>query len=241
MKRFLLCAVAAASVMISAGVASAQALLYSFETGTPASPDDFTGIAGTTVSQSNIGVTHLANSMKNVTAAGATFAAARTLTIPAPLDPNNQAIHSVDFDLTINAGEEFSGAFSNIGITLFGHGDPDGIPGNGDEQFGLQFQVRAASERNVDLAPGTYHLTIPLIGTNPMTFVPDQTFEQVFGPGPNQIFQISAFQFFYSKSGDGLLTTYIDNVRVLVPEPGSAFVACAMFGGLLIRRRSRKH
>ncbi|MBC8106926.1 MAG: PEP-CTERM sorting domain-containing protein, partial [Anaerolineae bacterium] len=159
-------------------------------------------------------------------------------TIPAVLDPNNNNITGIIFDLTVNAGETFAGGFANIGITLFGHGDPDGIPANGDEQFGLQYQVVGASERNIALAPGTYSIEVPLVGANPMTFA-TQNFADAFGDGPNQLFQISAFQFFISKSGGFPATVYIDNVRTVeVPEPTSMAVV-GIAGGLMLSRRRR--
>jgi len=73
-------------------------------------------------------------------------------------------------------------------------------------------------------APGTYlDQLITLTGaTNPLDFTPNQTFNQIFGPGANQLTP-SGFQFFINKSNDAPSVLYFDNVRVVssVPEPAT--------------------
>ena len=108
--------------------------------------------------------------------------------------------------------------------------------------------VRASGWQFADLvsiagkAPGQYtDLQIDLdSATNPVTFA-TESFNQIFGPGADQLTVASAFQFFISKNAPTPVTVYIDNVRLVsaVPEPAS----CALFGlgiaaiGMVIRRR----
>ena len=50
--------------------------------------------------------------------------------------------------------------------------------------------------------------------TNPLTFDERQSFNQIFGSGPNQLIP-TGFEFYFNKTGGSAypLTVYIDNVR----------------------------
>jgi hypothetical protein len=229
MRYSVLSAAVVAAMSIGAASASAGTLLYSFESTDAAGPTDgFTNNGGgITVSQSTIGATVGSNSMDNSTVSGATFTGALTQTdIPAALsDPSTS---SISLDLTVAPGQQFAGAFADIGITIFGE-----LPG---PSFGNPFNVDVSSYRNVDLAPGTYSLNIPLVGTDPSTFAASQPYSEVLGNG----FIPTGFEFFYSKSGDAPLNVYIDNVQaVAVPEPASLGVG-AIGGLMMLSRRRRK-
>jgi hypothetical protein len=134
----------------------------------------------------------------------------------------------ITLDLTINPGEQFTGAFADIGITIFG-----ALGSGATEAFGNQYQVDASSERNIALLPGTYSLDIPLDGISPDTFT-DVTLSTLEGQG----FIPTGFEFFYSKSGDSAATVYIDNVQaVTAPEP--TVLSLGAVGALALVRRRR--
>jgi hypothetical protein len=230
MRYFRSIAAGVAAMFIGVVSANAATLLYSFETGdSPNSVDGFANNGGTAVSQDTIGHTDGSNSMKNVTASGAFFAGALTGSTPAALD--DPATKSISFDYTVAPGDTYAGAFADIGITIFG-AIPDGM---GGLIFGQQFQVDASEEQNAALAPGTYSLVVPLIGTDPISFEASQPLSEVLADG----FIPTGFEFFYSKSTDAPLTDYIDNVQAQVPEPASLGVG-AVGGLLMLARRRRK-
>jgi hypothetical protein len=229
MRHSLVLAAVVAAMSVGAASASAGTLLYSFEATDAAGPTDgFTNNGGgIVVSPSTIGATVGLGSMENATVSGATFTGALTGTdVPAAL--SSPSTSAISLDLTIAPGGQFAGAFADIGITIFGE-----LPG---PTFGNQYQVDASSEQNVALAPGTYSLTIPLIGTDPNSFALHQPYSEVLGDG----FIPTGFEFFYSKSGDAPLNVYIDNVQaVAVPEPASLGVG-AIGGLMMLSRRRRK-
>jgi hypothetical protein len=228
MKCSILAGAALAALAFSTVSANAAGLLYSFETGdSPTALDGFANNGGgISVTQSTIGATVGSNSMRNSSVAGATFTGALTSFIPANFGPNTT---DITLDLTINPGETFTGAFADIGITFFG-----AIGSGASETFGNPFNVDVSSYRNIALAPGTYSLDIPLVGTSPVDFSPSDPLSTVIGQG----FIPTGFEFFYSKSGDSAATVYIDNVQATVPEPASIF-GCALLGGLALKRRRR--
>src|SRR4051812_34454239 len=120
MHRSMLRVVSAAALALCSGAASAQTLLYSFETlysgadnpvpdplGTL--PDGFTNNGGgTTITQDVFGATQGAKSMKFQQIEGPTFTGARTA-LNAPFDIiNDPTTFAISLDLTIKAGEEYT-------------------------------------------------------------------------------------------------------------------------------------
>jgi hypothetical protein len=230
------------AIVISAGAMRGQTTAYSFEA--PAvNPDGFgPNGGGITVSQDTIGATDLLHSLKVDVVTGATFVGALTGVVhPSIGDP--PGVDHIFFDLTIAAGQQFTGGFALVGVTIFGASQPG--PG---QQFGLQAQF--ADFEHIDgKTAGTYNdIRIDLLSaTHPLTFAPNQTFNDIFGTvgsGPNDLIP-TGFQFFFNKSNDAPLTVYIDNVRVFstaaVPEPATFSLlgfGAVMIGGLVRRRRS---
>jgi hypothetical protein len=235
-------AVAMVATLSFTATAKAQ-LAYSFETGTVANPDGFgPNGGGVTVSQDTIGATQATHSMKVSVVTGATFVGALSTVVPATpggaVLNNPPGVDAVKFDMTINQGDAYAGnGFDIIGITVFGSNAPQG-------QFGLQAQF--APFIHIDgKAAGLYSdLTIPLTGaTNPLTFTPNQTFNDIFTAGIPDASHLnpSGFQFFINKSNDAPTIVYIDNVRLVasVPEPATAglVVMGAVVLGAIGRRR----
>jgi len=230
--------VAAVAILFCACTVRADTTVYSFEA-PPVNPDGFgPNGGGVTISQDTIGATDLLHSMKMSVVQGATFVGALTTAVN-PLINNPPGVDAVKFDLTINQGDAFPGAFDVIGVTVFGFNAGLG-------QFGLQAQF-APLFHVEGKVPGTYlDQLIPLTGaTNPLDFTPNQTFNQIFTagvPGPNQL-NVSGFEFFLNKSSDAPSTVYFDKVRVVttVPEPASCtLLGLAMVGFIgSIRRRAR--
>lgn len=228
MRASILTVAAAAALMFGSVSAKASGLLYSFENGdTPNSLDGFANNGGgISVTQDTIGATLGSNSMRNSSVAGATFTGALTSTVPANLTPGTT---DITFDMTINDGETFTGAYADVGITIFG-----AIGSGASETYGNQYQVDASSERNIALAPGTYSIDIPLVGTSPVDFSLHQPYSTVVGQG----FIPTGVEFFYSKSSDSAATVYIDNVQaVTVPEPASIGLVGALAAFALGRKR----
>src|SRR5262249_53510320 len=134
MKRSHKCTAAGfAAVALAAAAAQAQTLVYSFETlydntdtinpaGTR--PDDFhNNGGGTTLTQSNIGVTNGSFSMKVTQVAGQTFSGAQTELVPTVI--NSASTTALSFDLTIPATGNFTGNFARMGASEFGNNDTD--------------------------------------------------------------------------------------------------------------------
>lgn len=222
-------ALAATTVLAFGGTAQAQ-LAYGFESGT----DGFGSNGGVfPVTQDTIGATEGSSSLKVEVPAGATFVGALTGAV-APVIGDPPGVESLVFDLTIE--EQFAGGFADLGVTIFGASQPD-FPGG--QLFGLQAQF--ADITSLGVAPGTYEITLDLASaTNQIDFTPGQSFNEIFGgfgTGPND--QIpTGVQFFVSKSNDAPVTFYIDNVRTVVPEPGTlALVGVALTAAM--RRRNR--
>jgi hypothetical protein len=212
--------------------------LYSFEA-PPVNPDGFgPNGGGVTVTQDTIGATDGTHSMKVSVVGGATFVGALTGVVN-PAIGNPPGLNTLYFDLTVNPGEEFTGAFALVGVTIFGASQPD-YPGG--QQFGLQAQF-ADFEHIEGKGPGTYTVQIDLnSATHPLTFATNQTFDQIFGTvgsGPNDVIP-TGVQLFFNKSNDAPLVAYIDNIRLSVPEPASLGLVCmgAVVIGAIGRRRS---
>ncbi|MEN1680912.1 MAG: PEP-CTERM sorting domain-containing protein [Planctomycetota bacterium] len=223
-------ATAATVVALACGTTAHAAVAYDFE-------GDLQGFASNggvfPVTLDTIGATSGVNSMKVEVPGGATFVGALTGNVTAPVnDP--PGVESLVFDLTIV--EEFTGAFADIGITIFGASQPD-FPGG--QLFGLQAQF--ADIAPLGVAPGTYEITLDLdSATNPITFGAGESFNDIFGgfgTGPNDLIP-TGVQFFVSKSGDAPVTFYIDNVRTVIPEPTAlALITAGLAFGLRSRHR----
>jgi len=205
MKRLYVC-IAAGSVAMAISAAAArqalaQTLLYSYETIAPSGltppddgsgPDGFVAIGGT-VTQDTFGASDGTHSMKFFMPVDDFFDGARTA-VGLPFTTLNAATTTaIRVDMTIKAGEEFTGGFASLGITEFGtYQDPD---------FGTlsgQAQTISASEQNVRLAAGTYHFVIPLIARNNPNINsgrPNCSFNGVFVSDPFGTMTPTAFQF----------------------------------------------
>jgi hypothetical protein len=134
------------------------------------------------------------------------------------------------FDVTLPAA--YPDTFANVGITVFGHA----LNAQGGAQFG--HQVQFADE--VALAPlgaGTHtNLRIDLdFSLGP--YRPGDSFNDIFGPAMDDLTVASAFQFYVNKNVLTPLTLYIDNVRLVVPEPASLTLVAMGAMVLLPRRR----
>jgi hypothetical protein len=216
---------AAFALVVAAAALPARAqLLYSFEDGTQGFGPN--GFPVPTVAQDTVGATQGTHSLLFGLGQNQTFSGALTQTVnPATL--LNPATNAIAVDVTVpqGAGEYTGTGFANMGISFFGSNPSQGV-------FGQPVQTNGASERNVDLAPGTYTLVIPLIST---TGAP---IRDAFGNGAGQLTDLTGFQFYISKSADDAMTVYLDNVRA-VPEPTAAALACAAGLGLVATRRRR--
>jgi hypothetical protein len=233
MKKVLICVAMAAAMLVFASGAQAQvSLAYSFETIVPTGqlapltgPDGFFG-AGATVSQDTIGATHGNFSMKYDVGVGG-FVGARTETV-IPLALNNPpGVKYVLFDVNIPAA--FGGTFAVIGISGFGH-DLD------NASFGNPFQF--ADEENINLAPGQYKDLRINLDTDLFT---GQSFNDRFGNDTNDLDVVSQFQLYMNKTVLSPYTVYIDNVRLVIPEPatfGLFGMGAAVIGAMARRRRS---
>ena len=231
MRNGLLSAAALVAAMCCAGaVHAAGSLAYSFEDVLPADPDGFFGL-GAAVTQDTIGATEGSHSMKYAVNTGG-FVGARTETvIPAALNDPPGVSH-VLFDATFV--DPYAGGFADIGVTLFGHA----LNAPGGAEFGHQVQFANTVSLAV-LGAGTHQdLRIDLDSSvGPYRF--GESFNDIFGPGPADLTVASAFQFFISKNSGVPITVYIDNVRLVVPEPatGALFSLGAIALGLVTRRR----
>jgi hypothetical protein len=228
MRNGFVCIAIVIAIMSSAGTAVGQ--IYSFETTNASGPDGFFGI-GATVTQDTIGVTHGTRSLKYDVAAGG-FVGARTETVIPPALNDPPGVAAVLFDLTINT--PYVGTFADLGVTVFGHA----LNAPGGAQFGHQVQF-ADTEPIAGKAAGTYRNLRIDLNQSQGPYRAGESFNQIFGPGPTDLTTSSAFQFYLSKNAANPATFWIDNVRLVVPEPAT----CILFGmsivmcGILGRRR----
>ena len=221
-KRVCLLASAAYVATLCIGSSASAAPAYSFETGL----DGFFGLGAAASAETSIGVTDGTTSLKYL-AGGGGFVGVRTETvIPAGLN-NPPGVQSVQFDMTI-VEIPVALTFAEIGVTVFGH-DVDG------GTFGIQNQFTDTISI-VGLGVGQHH---DLVVDLDSEFFTAQSFNQIFGDDINDLDVASAFQFYISKTSGVPVTVYIDNVRLLVPEPatGLMFGFAASLVGLVIRRR----
>jgi len=207
-------------VAIVFSAAAVFAADYSFETivpsgANPPGPDGFFGL-GATVSQDTIGATDLLHSMKYDVGIGG-FVGARTEIVPPTLnDP--PGVQYVMFDITFP--QTYADTFANMGVTVFGHE----LNAPGGPVFGQQVQF-ANEYPMAGKAPGTYRDQLISLATSVGPYRPGESFNQIFGPGPNDLTVSSAFQFYINKNVLTPITVYIDNVRFIsTPEPA----ACAL-------------
>jgi hypothetical protein len=160
------------------------------------------------------------------------FVGARTETvIPAALNDPPGVSHIL-FDLTLPAA--YPDTFANMGITLFGHA----LNKPGGAEFGHQVQF-ADELAMAPLGAGT-HLNQRIdLDFSLGPYRVGESFNDIFGPGDDDLTVASAFQFFINKNVLTPITVYIDNVRLIVPEPAT----CGLLGlgvmaiGLVGRRR----
>ena len=189
--------------------------LYSFESiVAPNGPDGFFGL-GAAVAQSTIGVTDGEFSLEYRVGVGGFVGARTESVIPAALN-NPPGVKSILFDMTIL--DAYPDTFADVGITIFGH-QLNANP----QTFGNQVQF-----------PGT--ISIPGLGVGTHTdleivldnaqgpFGIGKSFNEIFGPGEDQLTASSAFQFYINKNAATPVTVYIDNVRTVVPEPASVIL-----------------
>ena len=218
MKRCLICLAAFLILLTGAPLAFAQeTLVYSFETlipsgGNPPGPDGFFGLGAAVTQEPVIGVTHLASSMKYDVGVGG-FVGARTEIVPAQLnDP--PGVEYVLFDLTLTA--PYTDTFANIGVTIFGHA----LNASGGPVFGNQVQF-ADEVALAGLGAGTHiNMRIDLdFSVGP--YQHGESFNDIFGPGMNDLTLASAFQFYISKN-------------TLTPPPSTSIMCAWSF-------RNRRH
>ena len=103
--------------------------------------------------------------------------------------------------------------------------------------FGQQVQF-ADTEPIGGKAPGTYSDVRINFSQSVGPYRSGESFNQIFGPGAADLTVASAFQFFISKSAADPVTVYIDNVRLVVPEPAS-FGLAGLAGLALVGLRRR--
>jgi hypothetical protein len=230
MRNGFLCVATLGAAIFFAGTALAVVPEYSFEdilsAGGPPGPDGFFGLGAGVVQEPVIGVTHLENSMKFI-AGGGGFVGVRTESVPSTIN-NPPGVEYVLFD--INIPEIPVGlTFADIGVTVFGHDIDNGIFGI-QNQFTDTVSIAALGvgqhfDRRIDLDS---------------EFFSGQSFNDIFGDDVADLDIASAFQFYMSKTAGISLTVYIDNVRVVVPEPASmSLVGLGLAAvGLCVRRRS---
>jgi PEP-CTERM motif len=221
-------AAAATALMLvtaSSTLAANPTLLYSFENPPvdPNGPLDGFGPngGGTTVSQDTVGATNGVNSMHVSIVAGAVFVGAQTSNLPPIInDPSTTAI---SLDLTVPAGQQFTGGFADIGITEFG------VPVDPDNGTSAQAQIASSYQHTVAMAPGTYHLVIPLVlPSNPITFDGGPNGQGValssaFGTDPTSQMTPSSIEFYFNKGPttganplpNAALAVNIDNVQAV--------------------------
>ncbi len=223
--RVSLLGVAALAAILCVGRTANASPAYSFEDVVSGGPDGFFGL-GAAVSQDTIGVTDGRFSMKYVAGDGG-FVGVRTETvIPAGLN-NPPGVKSVLFDMAI-VDIPVGLTFADMGVTVFGHDIDGGV-------FGIQYQF-TDTVSIVGLGVGQHQdLVIDLDSE----FFTGQTFDELFGDDVSDLDVASAFQFYISKNAGVPATVYIDNVRLVVPEPttGVMFGLAAMLASVALRRR----
>jgi hypothetical protein len=213
----------AAAALCAAAPARASVILYSFENAD--SPNALDGFAkngsGISVASSSIGPTAGTGSI-SVATTGPGFKSILTASIPAVLD--NPLVTGISVDVTIPPSPAYTGTFADLGVIMFVDNLPLG-------EFGEQFQVASSEEQNINLAPGTHTVTIPLMGSDPDTGALE-TYAQLLSHG----FIPAGFDLFFDENAAN--SVFLDNVQavgVSAPEPAS--LALLILGGLLLLKR----
>jgi len=219
-----LCVLALATLVLAISRANSAnaAPDYSFETAL----DGFFGLGATVSAENTIGVTDGRTSLKYEIATGG-FVGARTETvIPAGLN-NPPGVQSVLFDMAI-VEIPANLTFADIGISVFGHDIDNGL-------FGVQSQFTDVVSIT-GLGVGQHHdLEIALDSE----FFSGESFNEIFGDDVGDLDVASSFQFYISKTASARLTVYIDNVRLLVPEPATVALSSLGLCGLIASARRR--
>jgi hypothetical protein len=221
----------AAILLYPAAVQAQGTLAYSFESNVPPNgPDGFFGLGATVSQEPIIGVTDAENSLKYEVGVGGFVGARTESVVPAALnDPPGVAY--VLFDLTIP--QAYTDTFADLGVTVFGHA----LNAPGGPQFGHQVQFADQYEM-AGLAPGTHLNQRINLDLSVGPYRPGDSFNEIFGPGPSDLTQASAFQFFINKNVLTPITIYIDNVRFVIPEPTAlALLGFGAVAFMSIRRR----
>lgn len=219
MRKRLLC-VAWAVLLHCSGVSAQTTLLYDMEGAPP--PDGFGPNGLITVSQDSLGATQGVNSMRNAIPGASTFVGALTTVVPPALN-NPPGVDHILFDMTIDAGDEFTGLSAAVGVTIFGfQGSTFGLP----SRF-------ADTEAIGGKAAGTYR-DIRIDLDNSLQY-PGKSFNDLLADGDFD--GVTGFQFVYVKSNDDPVTVYIDNVRAVVPEPTAGLLLLMGAVGVCAPRR----
>jgi hypothetical protein len=228
----LVCLATIVAILLSASAVHAQTLSYSFETIVPPNgPDGFFGLGATVSQEPTIGVTHGDNSLKYVVGVGGFVGARTESVVPAALNDPPGVAH-VLFDLTLT--EAYADTFADLGVTVFGH-QLNATP----QVFGQQVQF-ADQYPMAGKAPGTYLNQRIDLDLSVGPYRPGESFNAIFGPGANDLTVASAFQFFINKNVLTPITVYIDNVRLVIPEPatfGLLGMGAVVIGAVARRRR----
>jgi hypothetical protein len=161
------------------------------------------------------------------------YVGARTETVVPAVLGDPPGVQYVLFDMTVT--DPYTDTFADIGITIFGHA----MNAMGGPEFGHQVQF-ADTESIAVLGVGTHtDLRIDFnLSIGP--YRAGESFNDIFGPGENDLTVVSAFQFFINKNVPTPVTVYIDNVRLVVPEPATlSLCGMELMAFVAVRRRRR--